>query len=381
MSIWTLRTAEFVWPGHPDKIADAIADRIVDETRRRDPNAHVTIEIALHRDRVFIDGRLAGLRADRVDVDAAVRHTYREIGHGELFCPAPELLQISTDLIIEDLHPGEADYRRGSDDQAIITGWATSLPGTEGLPVEHALARRIAIDLWHMKVSQPTLGLGPDGKILVTLSEGPDGRRWVVDDVTVSIQHTEDWDPIGGNRSIGGCIAQTLQVFATEVPGFEVPTRWTLAINPVGDFVLGGPYGDNGLTGKKLVADFYGPRVPIGGGAMSGKDFWKPDRSGPLVARELALRAVQRHGCQTCLVTLAIRPGDATFRILRIEAETRQLLDATHLASEIDLRVCGRTTWPDTHGPLAEVARWGHFASLPGFIGAAHAPSAGAIAA
>lgn len=370
MTAWNLRSAEFVWPGHPDKIADAIADRIVDAGRRLHPRTLVGIEVAVHQDRVFVDGRVGGPGSSSLDIDGIVRQTFAELGYSQVFCPAPEDLRIDTDLRLDDLFPGETEYREVSDDQAIITGWATTRLGTHGLPCEHALARHIAIGLWRLRIDRPELGLGPDGKIFVTIRENDDGSSCAVDDVTASIQHTDDWDGTSALGILGQTVLQLLHQFANGVPGFYIPGDWALNINPLGDFIDGGPWGDNGLSGKKLVADFYGPRVPIGGGAMSGKDFWKVDRAGPLIARDLANIAAHHFGLGECLVTLGIRPGDRAFRVIRVEDENRTAIDVARAQSLTDLRLKSRGNWPASNGPLEEVARWGHFAPLPGFQGA-----------
>ena len=110
---------------------------------------------------------------------------------------------------------------------------------------------------------------------------------------------------------------------AATVPGLTVSPDLDLRINPVGDFVEGGPFGDNGLSGKKLVMDAYGPRVPIGGGATAGKDRWKADRRGPRLARRLAVDAVLRHGYRECTVTMAISPGEREFRVVSVEGRPR----------------------------------------------------------
>ncbi len=357
----TARTAEFVLPGHPDKLADAIADAIVHEARRRQKRALVGVEVALHRNAVFIDGRIGCRGAKAIDVESIVRDVYASAGYGPRFAPRPMNLTVSTDLHVGPLRRGEAAYREVSDDQSIVTGYACSLPGTEGVPPEHALARRLAIALHHLRREQSALKLGPDGKVIVFVNESLDGRALHLTDVSVSIQHAKKWDAVSARRVIAARIRSEIEEFALAVPGFDATADFALSINAAGDFVAAGPHGDNGLSGKKLVADFYGPRVPIGGGAMSGKDFWKADRAGPLIARKLAVAAVERLGCRECLVTLGIRPGDREFTIVRVEAESHQPVDHARLSGLVDLRLASMHAWPDEAGDLVEVARWGHF--------------------
>lgn len=362
---FTLRTAEFVLPGHPDKLADAIGDAIVQEARRREDRALVGIEVAVHRNVAFIDGRVGCTDAQTIDFKAIARDVYESAGYNKRFAPAPARLKVITDLCLGPLHPGEAEFREVSDDQSIVTGYASSLPGTDALPVEHALVRKIAKALHTLRSEHPELRLGPDGKVIVFVDESIDGRSFRLNDVSLSIQHTADWDAIAARRAIEARVRGAVEAFASAVIGFDADAAFMLEINAAGDFVEGGPHGDNGLTGKKLVADFYGPRIPIGGGAMSGKDFWKVDRAGPLIARDVAVAAVQRHGCRECVVTLGIRPGDRAFRIVRIDAENRQRLDGAQLEGLVDLRLASKTDWPDTVGNLVEIARWGHFTIAP----------------
>jgi S-adenosylmethionine synthetase len=364
MTASTLRPAEFVLPGHPDKLADAVADAIVVEARRREARALVGVEVAVHRDVVFIDGRVACEGAEEIDLRALTRAVYQSAGYGADFGPHPRRLELRTDLVLGPLIPGEAEFREVADDQAIVTGYACSTPGTAFLPVEHAVARELAHGLFRLARTRPELRLGPDGKLLVFVAESPGRRTFRLESISVSIQHAANWDPVAARRAIEAMLRAGSEGFAARVPGFELVDNAELVINACGDFVVGGPQGDNGLSGKKLVVDFYGPRVPIGGGALSGKDCYKVDRAGAIIARQLAIAAVERLGCLECLVTLGIRPGDREFRVLRAEAETRQPIALSGLAGLIDLRlasVANSTTGQD----LIDLARWGSFAPVP----------------
>ncbi len=361
----TIRTAEFVLPGHPDKLADAIADAIVQHAMRLEKRALVGIEVALYRNVVFIDGRVACKGAESIDFKSLVKDVYASAGYNIALPPAPHRVQVKSNICLGPLWRGEAKLREVADDQSIVTGFACSTPGTHGLPVEHALVRHLGIRLATLIRQQPDLRLGPDGKLIVLLRESQDGMEWNLERVSISIQHPADWDSIVTRRAIAEYLRASAEAFAALVPGLEIANPLALHVNEAGDFVEGGPYGDNGLSGKKLVADFYGPRVPIGGGAMSGKDFWKADRAGPLIAREIALSAVQQFGCKQCTVTLAIFPGDRAFRITHAEASNGQAIDVNLLASVADLRLCSQVNWPRRAGDLVQIARWGHFARLP----------------
>jgi S-adenosylmethionine synthetase len=317
-----LRPAEYVLPGHPDKLADAIADAIVREAWRRERRALVGVEVALHRDVVFIDGRVACRSARTIDFRALVRRVYADIGYGPLFGPDPRRLKIRTDLCLGPMIKGESKFREVSDDQVISVGYACSTPGTDMLPVEHAIAKRLAGALDALRREQRGLMIGPDGKVIVLVAEhrAEDGRmRWCLEQVTVSMWHSRNWRAVEAHRALTDCIHSEIDAMAAIVPGLWVSPDMDLRINPVGDFIEGGPFGDNGLSGKKLVMDAYGPRVPIGGGATAGKDRWKPDVRGPAFARSIAVEQVLRHGCRECTVTVAINPGDTDFRVASIE--------------------------------------------------------------
>ncbi|MFM8642600.1 MAG: methionine adenosyltransferase domain-containing protein [Phycisphaerales bacterium] len=317
-----VRPAEFVLPGHPDKLADAIADRIVCAAYRRERRALVGVEVAVHRDVVFIDGRVACRDAESIDFARIAKDVYRSVGYCGRFPPAPHRLRVRTDLALGPLLPGEAEFREVSDDQSIVTGYACSTPGTDMLPVEQAMVKRLARALDSLRRSAKELALGPDGKVLVLVREDvarPDAPpRWTLEQVTVSIQHAADWDALAAHAAIDARLRREAAALAAVVPGLAISPTLDLRINPVGDFVVGGPYGDNGLSGKKLVMDAYGPRVPIGGGATAGKDRWKVDRYGPKLARRMAVDAVLRRGYRECTVTLAISPGDREFNIVSL---------------------------------------------------------------
>jgi S-adenosylmethionine synthetase len=361
------RVAEFVLPGHPDKVADAIADRIVEAALAKDPITAAGIEVAVHRNLTLVTGCLVGAGTCDIDIPTLVNEVHAEIGASERRADAGRCL---LDLDVRNLTRSEVAGRgQAANDQSIATGWATTVPGSDGLPVEHALARRIAIALWRLHVIRPERALGPDGKVIVDLRENEGGfhPRWEIEGVTVSIQHPSGWDEATSRRAVAEAIMTAIDVACHDIPGLSISSAFAPTINPGGSFTVGGTHGDNGLSGKKLVVDHYGPRVAIGGGALSGKDFASVDRAGALIARDLALAVAATFGAQTCEVTLTIRPGDVAFDVARVIADGRTSLDIDELSSRVDLGVGSRLDWPFRNGPLVEVARWGHFAPVPTF--------------
>lgn len=317
-----LRPAEWVFPGHPDRLADAIADALVDEARFRHERALCGIEVALHRDVVFVDGRIACPGAETIDVEGIVRGVYAAAGygagHGAVFAPEPAQLRVLTDLDLGPLWPGEDTLRELSDDQAIVVGYWNSLPGCDGLPVEQVVVQEIGAQLAALRITQPGLLLGPDGKVLVVVAEHEDGSiHW--EELSASVQHAADHDAVALERAVRLSAREVAVRLAARIPGFAADPLPTILVNGGGDFVCGGPHGDNGLSGKKLVVDGYGPRVPIGGGALHGKDHWKPDRYGPALAREHARRVCERQGMRECTVTMIVRPGDREVRVVGVD--------------------------------------------------------------
>lgn len=350
-----LRVAEFVFPGHPDKLCDAIADTLVEEAIRREPRALVGVEVAVHRAKVFVTGRIAGRGAADIDVAGIARDLYRSAGYGARWRPAPEELEVLTELCTGPLEEGEAEFREYADDQAICVGYAVDNPATNWLPLEHWLAHRLARRLHRLREEVPELELGPDGKVIVGVrfEDGAHRLGWF----SCSLQQREAADAVGLHRAVR--VAVTEELRAIVVPGFVSDPPAEISVNGAGAFEIGGPEGDNGLAGKKLVMDAYGPGVPIGGGAWSGKDFFKADRAGGIYARRLAKLLVMQGHTAEATVTVGWRPGARDAEILRVEGASLEqaircagLLDASLLASG--------ETWSALRG-LAEVARWGHF--------------------
>jgi len=353
----TIHAAEFVFPGHPDKLCDAIADALVLEASRRERRALVGVEVAVHRNRVFVTGRIACKGATTIDVGQTVRDVYRSAGYGDGWYPSAEEVVIEADLCLGPLEEGEAEFRELSDDQAISVGYANNLPQTNHLPVEHWLAGRFARRLHAVRSQAPALDLGPDGKVLVLVRE--DGASWSIEAFSCSLQQRAKADEVALHRAVRLAVGEELQQLSANLPGLAaVPEQ--LTVNGAGAFEVGGPEGDNGLSGKKLVMDAYGPRVPIGGGAWSGKDFFKADRAGGLHARRLAKLVVKLGLANEAIVTLGWFPGDREGRVLHIETPSGQSGSTLHVAGCMDLTLARS----GEHFPaedLLEIARWGHF--------------------
>jgi S-adenosylmethionine synthetase len=322
-----IKTAEWVFPGHPDKIADAIADAIVAAAVEREARALVGVEVAVHMHHVILTGRVACKDADQIDFNGLVQAIYRRAGYGPDWYPAPGQLAVQNLICLGPLLEGEAELREVSDDQAICVGYAIDIPETNYLPLEQFLVQRVSIALQGLKTAHPDLLLGPDGKVIITLQDN--GAEWVLKAVSCSLQQKVAGDDVVLHRAVRQTVLDLAAEFASRLKGFRLAPDCRIIVNGAGAFELGGPEGDNGLSGKKLVMDAYGPSVPIGGGAWSGKDFFKADRAGGLHARRLAKTLVRFGLAEEAIVTLGWTPGEARAEPLSIQTNTG-LLDVRH---------------------------------------------------
>ena len=355
----TTYTAEFVFPGHPDKLSDAIADALVQEASQGQKRALVGVEVAVHRNSVFVTGRIGCEGAEGIDITGIVREVYRSAGYGGDWMPGPENLEIRTDLCLGPLEDGEAEFRSLSDDQSICTGYATATAETNHLPVEHWLSNRLGRRLASLRTEAPDLNLGPDGKVIVIVVQGDDGYH--LEEFSCSLQQKSASDDISLHRVVRITLEDEMKVLSTAFADLAPDVPGELSVNGAGAFEIGGPEGDNGLSGKKLVVDAYGPRIPIGGGALSGKDFFKVDRAGALHARRVAKAIVVTGAAREAIVRLAWFPGDREGRLLSIENEDRKQLDPKPWQGlfNLSLEVSGEK-WSHAAN-LVTIARFGHF--------------------
>ena len=334
--------AEFVSPGHPDRLADAIVESIVDLAVGRDAEALVGVECAVHTDHVFIDGRIAAggpqssaaaaCAVSHAEIEEIARNVYREAGYGGIWIHAPEKLKVIQNVCLEPLSDDERAIRSLSDDQNVVTGFACNHPETDYLPPAHFIANYIGrkVDGWRRTVSDK---FGPDFKVMVDVGYGrvgtpcPPQYRW--NRLTLSIQHAPGVFAAEQHELVLPVVSGALaELEARGLAGISNLPLEDFILNGMGDFIVGGPEGDNGLSGKKLAVDFYGPEIPIGGGAICGKDPHKVDVAGAFRARELARRLLKERGGNAVTVRLGWTPGDAApaFR----EAESVDSLGLAH---------------------------------------------------
>lgn len=390
----SLRSAEFVFPAHPDKLADGIADSIVEDAARRDRLARCSIEVGVYRQSVFVTGEILGRGAADVPVEKIAERVVRSAGFTEGDRPDPARLEIRSELDRADLARSGGGERFEAFDQTVVTGYALNLPATNYLPVEHWLANRLGRRLTRFFREAPDLHLGPDGKLVLAIEENRSrssprspsgsassaGARYRLSALSLSIQQLSPGNPVELHRRIRAVLRQTMESLGRSWPALRPDLPPSIRVNGAGRFDRGGTFGDNGLSGKKLVVDAYGPRIPIGGGALSGKDFFHVDRAGALHARRVARAVVLASGREReeARVCLSWFPGDRRGRIFSIETRSpggrwiqaaRDLVEvalgsnpwgpAGGRPTDLTLEAAG-TSWTGT-ADLLEVARFGHF--------------------
>lgn len=300
--------AEEILPGHPDRLADAIVELLVDEAIACDDYALVAVEAAINLDRVFLTGRIATAEEFQVQILDLVRDVYWQAGYRDRWQIEP--IVDTSALILSSLPAEERAVRGYADDQNIVVGYACSEPAFNYLPPAVFLARKIRSFLIEM-CREESEYFGPDGKILVHLEQEGSHLRWRR--CNVLIQHTP--------RVSYQDFFQLITPRIGEISWVEGWDPSLLRINGGGDFLQGGPQGDNGLSGKKLVVDHYGACIPIGGGALCGKDPHKIDKCGALRARQVAVKLVKAKGSREAFVWLGYLPGQRTpdFLIAKVD--------------------------------------------------------------
>jgi S-adenosylmethionine synthetase len=297
-----LFTSESVTEGHPDKIADQISDAILDAALAEDPMSRVACETLLTTGLVIIAGEIT--TKARIDYAGIARQVIGDIGYTR----AKYGFDNETCSVLCAIHQQSGDIAMGVDtggagDQGLMFGYACNeTPELMPLPIQ--LAHRLAERLTEARKSGQLPYLRPDGKSQVTV-EYRDGRPFRVDAVVISSQHAPEVE----NDQLRSEIRE--HVIRHTVPGDLIDDNTKYHINPTGRFVTGGPQGDSGLTGRKIIVDTYGGYAPHGGGAFSGKDPTKVDRSAAYMARYIAKNIVSAGLADKCEVQLAYAIGVA----------------------------------------------------------------------
>ena len=293
-----LITSESVTIGHPDKMCDVIADKILDAFIKGDENSRVAVEVMATSKKVIISGEVTSKTS--VDVEKIVRKTICDIGYdSDIACYNGKTIPVEILLNTQspDISMGVNKKDIGAGDQGMMYGYATN-ETNEYMPITCVLSNKLAERLEKVRRNNIISYLLPDGKCQVTF----DITRQKVDTVVLSTQHL-DIDIEKLRKDI------KKEVIEKVIPNEYLDKNTKYLINPTGRFRIGGPLGDTGLTGRKIIVDTYGGIVPHGGGAFSGKDYTKVDRSGAYYARYVAKNIVASGVCDKLLISVSYAIG------------------------------------------------------------------------
>ena len=369
-----LFTSESVTEGHPDKICDQISDAILDELMSQDPMSRVACETAITTGLVLVMGEIT--TKGYVDIQKVVRETIREIGYDR----AKYGFDCDTCGVITALDEQSADIALGVDkaleakenkmtdeeidaigagDQGMMFGYATN-ETEEYMPYPISLAHKLARKLTEVRKNGTLKYLRPDGKSQVTVEYDENGKPSRLDAVVLSTQH----DPEVSQEQIHEDIKK--YVFDTVLPQDMIDENTKFFVNPTGRFVIGGPHGDSGLTGRKIIVDTYGGYARHGGGAFSGKDCTKVDRSAAYAARYVAKNIVAAGLADKCEIQLSYAIGVAHPTSVMVDTFGTGKLNDEKLVEIIrenfDLRPAGIIKMLDLRRPIyKQTAAYGHF--------------------
>ena len=374
-----LFTSESVTEGHPDKVSDQISDGVLDAIMAEDPEGRVACETLVNTGMAVVSGEIS--TEVHLDIPEIVRETIRKIGydHGDygyncdhisilvsLDKQSPDIAQ-GVDTAYETRVGGEDDELliAGAGDQGMMFGYASD--ETEALmPMPIHIAHRLAERLAAVRKDETLAYLGPDGKTQVSVRYR-EGRPVGIEKLLISTQHAEG---VESETTIKPDLWQhvVLPVLEAEVPGMydEGELRESFLVNPTGKFVIGGPVGDAGLTGRKIIVDTYGGMARHGGGAFSGKDPSKVDRSAAYAARYVAKNVVAAGLAERCEVQVAYAIGVAHPVSLMVETFGTGVLPDSRISqlveAEFDMRPGAFRRYLDLHRPIFQkTASYGHF--------------------
>ncbi len=383
-----LFTSESVTEGHPDKICDQISDAILDEIIKHDPtNARVACETAITTGLVVVIGEIT--TGCYVDIPSVVRETIRETGYIDgrfgfdydncgvivsikeqspdiaqgvnksLECRVTSVTEKAIDVECTPLpEDTSADAELGAGDQGMVFGYATN-ETPELMPMPISLANKLALRLAEVRKSGELDYLGPDGKTQVTV-EYRDGTPTRVDTVIVSTQHTPDVDLETIRRDV------TERIINVIIPSSMMDADTKIYVNPTGRFVVGGPKGDAGMTGRKIIVDTYGGMARHGGGCFSGKDPTKVDRSAAYAARYIAKNVVAAGLADKCEIQVSYAIGVARPISINVNTYGTSRISEEAIANIIMQRFALTPGWIintfDLRRPIfRQVAAYGHF--------------------
>ena len=369
-----LFTSESVTEGHPDKICDNISDAVLDAIMAQDPNSRVACETAITTGLVLVMGEITTNAS--VDFQSVVRNTIREIGYDH----SDKGFDCNTCGVIVALDKQSADIAMGVDkaleakenqmtdadieaigagDQGMMFGYACN-ETEEYMPYPIALAHKLTKKLTDVRKDGTLPYLRADGKSQVTVEYDENGKAVAIDAVVISTQHAEEISQEQIHEDIRKYVIDPV------IPQDMVNEETKYFINPTGRFVIGGPNGDSGLTGRKIIVDTYGGWARHGGGAFSGKDCTKVDRSAAYAARYVAKNIVAAGLADKCEIQLSYAIGVAQPTSVRVDTFGTGKLDEIRLVEIVrenfDLRPAGIIKMLDLRRPIyKQTAAYGHF--------------------
>ena len=362
-------TSESVTEGHPDKLCDYISDSILDEYLKQDKNSRVACETVASKGEIYVTGEITS-KAD-VDIEKVVRDTVKEIGYDRadldidyktcsvrinISKQSPDIAQ-GVDKSLEQKE-GENLVSEGAGDQGLMFGFACD-ETKELMPLPISLAHKLARRLTLVRKNNEIPFLRPDGKTQVTVEYYGD-KPVRVDTVVVSTQHNADVDIETVRKEV------KQKVIEEVIPNELLDENTKYFINPTGRFVIGGPLGDSGLTGRKIIVDTYGGYSRSGGGAFSGKDPTKVDRSASYMARHIAKNIVANGYAKKCEIQLAYSIGVAKPVSIFVDTFGTGTISDEEIAKKIeekfDLSPRGIINYLDLQNPIYKsTTNYGHF--------------------
>lgn len=364
-----LFTSESVTEGHPDKLCDYISDSILDSYLAKDKNARVACETVAGKGEIFITGEITSTA--NVDIEQVVRDTIEEVGYSDseydidyrtckiyinLSKQSPDIA-LGVDKSLEDKE-GKDIESEGAGDQGLMFGYACD-ETEELMPLPISLAHKLSKRLAEVRKEKIIDYLRPDGKTQVTVEY--DGEKPVrVDTIVVSTQHLPDVDMNVLKKDI------IEKVIKPTVPANLLDENTKYFINPTGRFVIGGPLGDSGLTGRKIIVDTYGGAARHGGGAFSGKDPTKVDRSASYMARHIAKNIVANGYAKRCEIQIAYSIGVAKPVSIYVNTYGTNTIPEEEIVEKInntfDLTPRGIINYLDLQRPIyRQTTNYGHF--------------------
>lgn len=364
-----LFTSESVTEGHPDKLCDYISDSILDSYLAKDKNARVACETVAGKGEIFVTGEITSTA--NVDIEQVVRDTIEEVGYADseydidyrtckiyinLSKQSPDIA-LGVDKSLEDKE-GKDVESEGAGDQGLMFGYACD-ETEELMPLPISLAHKLSKRLTEVRKEKIIDYLRPDGKTQVTVEY--DGKKPVrVDTIVVSTQHLPDVDMNVLKKDI------IEKVIKPIVPANLLDENTKYFINPTGRFVIGGPLGDSGLTGRKIIVDTYGGAARHGGGAFSGKDPTKVDRSASYMARHIAKNIVANGYAKRCEIQIAYSIGVAKPVSIYVNTYGTNTIPEEEIVEKInntfDLTPRGIINYLDLQRPIyRQTTNYGHF--------------------